>query len=74
MQELTNRAVEIELGVGFFGGAGIGAVVLPLELELVLEPPSLQCPSFAVAPSLQAMASQRMVKCWERVVKAQRKK
>ena len=72
MQELTNRAVEIELGVGFFGGAGIGAVVLPLEL--VLEPPSLQCPSFAVAPSLQAMASQRMVKCWERVVKAQRKK
>ena len=72
MQELTNRAVEIELGVGFFGGAGSGAVALPLEL--VLEPPSLPRPSFAVAPSFQTMASQRMVKCWERVAKAQRKK
>ncbi|CAD6568819.1 MAG: hypothetical protein ASARMPREDX12_001855 [Alectoria sarmentosa] len=27
MQELTNRAVEMELGVGFFGGAGSGAML-----------------------------------------------
>lgn len=61
MQELTNRAVEMELGVGFFGGAGSGAMVLPLELAL--GPVSLLCSSFAVAPSFQTMASQRMVKC-----------
>lgn len=60
-QELTNRAVEMELGVGFFGGAGNGAMVLPPELTL--GPPSLLCSSFAVAPSCQTIASQRMVKC-----------
>ena len=72
MQELTNRAVEMELGVGFFGGAGREAMVL--LLEFTLGPPSLLCSSFAVATSLQTMASQRITKCWERVVKAQRKK
>lgn len=61
MQELTNRAVEMELGDGFFGGAGSGAMVLPLELALGLL--SLLCSSFAVAPSFQTTASQRMVKC-----------
>ena len=72
MQELTNRAVDIEFGFGFFGGVGNGATVLPFEKAL--GPPSLLCSSFAVAPSFQAMDSQRMVKCWEKVVKAQRKK
>lgn len=72
MQELTNRAVEMELGVGFFGGAGSGATVLPLELALA--PLSLLCSSFAVAPSFQTIASQRIVKCCESVVVAQRKK
>lgn len=61
IQELTNRAVEMELGVGFFGGAGSGAMVLPLKLAL--GPPSLICSSFAVAPSFQTIANQRMVKC-----------
>lgn len=72
MQELTNRAVEMELGVGFFGGVGSGAMVLPSELALW--PPSLLCSSFAVAPSFQAIASQRTIKCCASVVKAQRKK
>ena len=71
MQELTNRAVEIELGVGFFGGAGGGAMVLPLEFAL--DPP-LPSSSFAVAPSSQTIASQRMVKCCASVVKTQRRK
>ena len=61
MQELTNRAVEMELGVGFFGGAGSEAMALPFGLAL--GPPSLLSPSFAVAPSFQTIASQRMVKC-----------
>lgn len=74
MQELTNRAVEMAFGVGFFGGEGTGAPVLLLIWEFGA-PPSLLCSSFlAVAPSFETMASQRMVKCWERVVKAQRKK
>ena len=72
MQELTNKAVEIASGVGFFGGARSGAAVLPLELALAQ--PSLLCSSLAVAPISQTTASQRMVKCWESVVKAQRKK
>lgn len=61
MQELTNRAVEMELGVGFFGGAGSGAMVVPLRLALASS--SLLCSSSAVAPSFQKMASQRMVRC-----------
>lgn len=61
MQELTKRAVEMELGGGFFGGAESGVIVLPLELAFEL--PSLPCPSFAAAPSFQIIASQRMVKC-----------
>ena len=62
MQELTNRAVEMELGVGFFGGAGSGAMLVPLGLAL---PSSsfLCCSSSAVAPSFQKIASQRMAKC-----------
>ena len=61
MQELTKRAVEIELGVGFFGGAGGGVMAVPFKLAL--GPPSFVCSYFAVAPSFQIIASQRMVKC-----------
>lgn len=61
IQELTNRAVEIKFGVGFFGRAGSGATVLPLKLAL--EPPSLLRSSVVAAPSFQMIASQRMVKC-----------
>ena len=63
MQELTNRAVEMAFGVGFFGGAGTEAAVLPLTWAFG-NPPSLVCSSlFAVALSFQTVASQRMVKC-----------
>lgn len=61
MQELTNRAVEMELGVGLFGGAESGVVLLPLGLAFGL--PSLPCSSFAVAPRFQTTVNQRMVKC-----------
>lgn len=36
MQELTNRAVDNALGVGFFGGAGSGGAVLSLLASLGL--------------------------------------
>ena len=74
MQELTNRAVEMAFGVGFFGGDGAEVAVLPLTWAFGGPPSSLCSSSFAVAPSFQTTASQRMVKCWERVVKAQKKK
>lgn len=61
MQELTNRAVDMELGFGFFGGAGSGPTVLPPDWAL--GPLSLLCSSFAAAPSFQAIDSQRMVRC-----------
>ena len=61
MQELTNRAVEMVLGVGLFGGDESGFILILLELAFGL--PSLPCSSFAVAPSFQTIASQRMVKC-----------
>ena len=38
IQELTKRAVEMELGVGFFGGAGGGVLVVPFKMAL--GPPS----------------------------------
>ena len=72
MQDETKRAVEIELAVGFLGGAGNGAALLLLIVVLTLA--WLLCSSFAVPPSFQTLASQRMVRCWDRVVKAQRKR
>ena len=72
MQELTNRAVEMELEVGFFDGRENGAMLLPSDLAL--GPPSFLYSSFAVAPRFQTIASQRMIKCCASVVKAQRKK
>ena len=61
IQELTTRAVEMELGVGFFGGAGSCTTALPVEVAM--GPPSSLCSSFAVAPSFENIASQRIVKC-----------
>lgn len=61
MQELTNRAVDMELGVGFFGGVRNGPMVL--LPDWALGPPSLLCSSFAVAPTFHTIDSQRMVRC-----------
>ena len=74
MQELTDSAVEMAFGVGFLGGDAAEVAVLPLRWAFGDPPSLLFSSSFPVAPSFQATASQRMVKCWEMVVKAQRKK
>ena len=68
IHELTNKAVEMALGVGFLGGAGIGDAELPgLALAMSSSTPS----SSRLPPTFNRLASQRMVKCCDDVVIAQ---
>ena len=69
MHEETKRAVETAFGVGFFGGDGRGAAFILLEYVFGL--PWLFS-SFAGPPSFHNPANQRIVKCWDSVVRVQR--
>ena len=71
MQEETKRAVDTAFGVGFLGGAMIGPVVLVFGLPLSGFS-GLLSPSLTGPPSFHNPANQRIVRCWDNVVRVQR--
>lgn len=71
MHELTKSAVEMALGVGFLGGAGNGAALIP---EFASRPSWSLASSPNSPPSFQTPASQRTTRCCDRVVMAQKNK
>lgn len=73
MQEETKRAVDTAFGVGFLGGDMLGAaLMLVLGLPLLDGFSGWLSLSFAGPPSFHNPASQRIVRCWDRVVRVQR--
>ena len=71
MHELTNSAVDIELGVGGFGGSrttGALGVAAPLKKGGMTWP---SCCCLFPPHSPVQLASQRMVRCWDIVAAAQ---
>ena len=71
MQEETKRAVDTAFGVGFWGGDMVEAVALVLGLPFWRVSGWLSL-SFTGPPSFHNPASQRIVRCWDKVVRVQR--